>query len=669
MENEKVELCESLIKWLQCLKLSGAQENAISLSDGVVMAKALNQIAPEHFTGSWLSKIKTDVSQNWRLKHSNLKKVVEGIFDYYIDVLSLNLSDVAKPDVTRIADADRGELTRLLQLILGCAVNCAEKESYITQIMELEVSLQRNIMRALQDLEEAWQGTGPSINPDGRISIPQFDVKALQEERDVLAQKCHEMERQITFHLEEKTTMQQEIVKLNELIEKIESPVAIGDDGTSIGPVQLGSARYNDLRKQLDAVKDELLQAETARDDLKMKSRQQEIEIINLQAKVDELHQASTELSQLKDEIDVLREASDKLKIYENQLVTYKKKLEDHSDLRKQVKMLEERSAEYLRQNNQHEEDSKKYAGLKGQVELYKKEIQELHLKLDTEISKSAKIEFELRNMEGNLSALQREKENLLIERDTLRETCDELRCTQGSTSDSTNTISREIISPALKEKIDRLEAENKALREGQGGQTALAQLLDDSNQRTEKLREQLKTANQKILTLTQGQTDESSAKGNLVVQLRQALELNEQRASQVEESHLQVNNLQGKITQLEAALTAREQELTASETRYRKCVEKTKEMIKSIDPRLSSEISLLDQGKSNDPEPEPRGSSMTSREEQLIVSAFFRMGLERQREAIDARFAILSGSGQSFLARQRQPVPRNKPAASFKTK
>lgn len=34
-------------------------------------------------------------------------------------------------------------------------------------------------------------------------------------------------------------------------------------------------------------------------------------------------------------------------------------------------------------------------------------------------------------------------------------------------------------------------------------------QLLDDSNQRSEKLREQLKTANQKILLLTQSQTEE----------------------------------------------------------------------------------------------------------------------------------------------------------------
>ncbi|XP_055683134.1 protein hook [Lutzomyia longipalpis] len=666
MENEKVELCESLIKWLQCLKLNGAHGNARELADGVAMAQALNQIAPEHFTDSWLSKIKTDVGSNWRLKVSNLKKVVEGVFDYYIDVLSLNLSDVAKPDVMRIAEkADRAELSRLLQLILGCAVNCANKQDYITQIMELEESLQRNIMRALQDLEEAWQGTSGCRNS---LSIQQFDVKALQEERDGLAQKCHEMERQIAFHIEEKAAMQQEITKLNQMVEKMESPMAIGDDGESMGPVQLGSARYNELRKQLDNVKDELLQAETARDDLKMKSRQQEIEIINLQAKVDELHQASTELSQLKDEIDILREASDKLKIYETQLATYKKKLEDHSDLRKQVKMLEERSAEYLRQNIQHEEDSKKFSGLKGQVELYKKEIQELHMKLDTEMSKSAKIEFELTNMEANLSALQREKENLLIERDTLRETCDELRCTQGS-SDSTNTISREIVSPTLKDRIDRLEAENKALREGQGGQTALAQLLDDSNQRTEKLREQLKQANQKILTLTQGQTDESSAKGNLVVQLRQALELNEQRASQIEETQQQVNNLQTKMTQLEATLTAKEQELATSEARYKKCVEKTKEMIKNIDPRLATEVAALDQGKSPiDPEPEIRSSGMSQLEERLMTTAYHRLGVVCHREAIDARLALLSGSGQSFLARQRQPVPR-KPAASFKTK
>ena len=65
------------------------------------------------------------------------------------------------------------------------------------------------------------------------------------------------------------------------------------------------------------------------------------------------------------------------------------------------------------------------------------------------------------------------------------------------------NTMSKELQPAALTEKIQRLEVENKALREGQGGQTVLAQLLDDANKRNENLREQLKTVNERILSLS----------------------------------------------------------------------------------------------------------------------------------------------------------------------
>lgn len=72
------------------------------------------------FVDAWLAKIKFEVGSNWRLKVSNLKKVVESILDYYADVLSLSLSDFPKPDVLKIAEKnDSIELGRLLQLILG----------------------------------------------------------------------------------------------------------------------------------------------------------------------------------------------------------------------------------------------------------------------------------------------------------------------------------------------------------------------------------------------------------------------------------------------------------------------------------------------------------------------------------------------------------------------
>lgn len=56
--------------------------------------------------------------------------------------------------------------------------------------------------------------------------------------------------------------------------------------------------------------------------------------------------------------------------------------------------------------------------------------------------------------------------------------------------------------------------------------------------------------------------------------------------ASTIDDAHTQIGQLQSKVGQLEAALTARDQELAAADARYRKSVEKTKEIIKTIDPK-----------------------------------------------------------------------------------
>ena len=48
--------------------------------------------------------------------------------------------------------SNRGELGRLLQLILGCAVNCTEKQEYIQRIMAMEESVQHVVMTAIQEV-------------------------------------------------------------------------------------------------------------------------------------------------------------------------------------------------------------------------------------------------------------------------------------------------------------------------------------------------------------------------------------------------------------------------------------------------------------------------------------------------------------------------------------
>ena len=566
--------------------------------------------------------------------------------------MDLSLDAHLKPEVIKIAEKnDLTELEKLLKLVLGLAVNCSEKQNYITQIMEMEEAVQRNIMKALQDIENI----GVSSSARNSLNLS----NEIKDDREQLAQKCHERENQIAIMVVEKNSMQQEIQKLQMMIERYENPAIIDDDGASLGnPIQ-GTVRYNELRKQVDNLKNDLMLSETVKEDLKMKSMQQEKEIQILQSKIDGLTKASSELSQIKDEVDILREASEKSKIYETQLATYKKKLEDYNDLKRQVKQYEDRAAEYLKQNLHYEEEAKKYSGLKGQMELYKRELEELHTKLDSEMQKTVKAEFDLQVVQTKIAGLQRERDNLLAQRDTLQEKVDEMRCNQGDgdDEDSAGNISQELLGDNMKEKITRLEAENKALREGQGGQTALSDLLNDANQRNEKLREQLKVANQKILFVTSQNVSDDDKNKTGVLELR---ELCETRERLLEEAQSQITNSHTRVRQLEGSLETKNQELSALELKYRKCVEKAKEVIKGLDPRLLSEHM---EGNSSEPAESDVMSVMESR---MIASAFYTMALNTQREAVDSRLASLS-QGQSFMARQRQPAPRKPINMTFK--
>lgn len=119
----------------------------------------------------------------------------------------------------------------------------------------------------------------------------------------MLAQRCHEAERRCALLLDEKFTLQQEVNKMQEELDRCgaggqmaaggeaaTAQVRIGDDGVSLGPVQPGSTRYTELRRQLDAMKDELLTAETQRDDFKIRCAQQEREMVALHQRVDEMN-------------------------------------------------------------------------------------------------------------------------------------------------------------------------------------------------------------------------------------------------------------------------------------------------------------------------------------------------------------------------------------------
>lgn len=83
----------------------------------------------------------------------------------------------------------------------------------------------------------------------------------------------------------------------------------------------------------------------------------------------------ASEAAQLKDEVDALRESADRVSNYEATIESYKKRMEEFVDLKRQVKLLEEKNVEYVQRSIEHEEDSKKLTVLKSQLEIYKKQV------------------------------------------------------------------------------------------------------------------------------------------------------------------------------------------------------------------------------------------------------------------------------------------------------
>lgn len=58
--------------------------------------------------------------------------------------------------------------------------------------------------------------------------------------------------------------------------------------GSSLGPMLPGSKRHNDLRRQIETLKEELLQTEAQRDDFKASTMQLQEELVVMRLKLDE---------------------------------------------------------------------------------------------------------------------------------------------------------------------------------------------------------------------------------------------------------------------------------------------------------------------------------------------------------------------------------------------
>uniref|UniRef100_A0A8C2DXU0 Hook microtubule-tethering protein 1 n=1 Tax=Cyprinus carpio TaxID=7962 RepID=A0A8C2DXU0_CYPCA len=562
---------------LQTFKTAAPCKTVEDLTSGAAMSQALHQIDPSWFNESWLARIKEDVGDNVRLKMNNLKKILQMIVDYYNEVLAQQITDFPLPDLMRVVEqSDQVELGRLLQLILGCAVKCDRKQEYVQIIMTLEESVQHVVMTAIQEV---------------RFSLFRNSLLA---ENDLLTDRASQLD---TF-----------------------------DD-----PSTPSGRKHSQLQLQLEQLQEETFRLEAAKDDYRIHCEELEKQLVELQHRNDELTSLAEESRSLKDELDILRSCSDRAVKLEASVETYRKKLEDLSDLRRQVKVLEEKNMTYMHNTVSLEEELRKANAARAQLETYKRQGQELHRKLSDESRRADNLAFEMKKFQEKYDTLLKEKERISIERDTLREINEELRCTQaqqaqllqagmfadatpGDGSPSHDNLAAEMLPIEYRYKFIRLQHENKMLQLQQEESeneriTELQELLEESRRGRSQLdtenrlnRERISELQQQVEDLqkalqTQGAKPEDVSVFEPLGGLNEAQDEIMKKKELLEDLQPDATQTSVKMDELVAALKKKDEDMRAMEDRYKMYLEKARDVIRALDPRLnpaSAEIQSL---------------------------------------------------------------------------
>jgi hypothetical protein len=130
MEDNPME--DSLINWLNTFEeLLTAPITCISeLADGVILHRILQDISPSHFAPVDLVE---NCGSNAVMKTTNIRRLLRALEGYYREVL-VQAIDSDFVDPATVAKADPPEVAKLVELVLGCAVQvsrCKMKVSYL----------------------------------------------------------------------------------------------------------------------------------------------------------------------------------------------------------------------------------------------------------------------------------------------------------------------------------------------------------------------------------------------------------------------------------------------------------------------------------------------------------------------------------------------------------
>ncbi|TDH66075.1 hypothetical protein CCR75_004897 [Bremia lactucae] len=547
----------SLLLWVQSFQSKLATDEHIrsisDLCDGVFLSKIMHHIDPEYIK---LEQICKKPSDNWALKSQNLKTLLRAVEMFYIDELGQICHANELVDPLLIAkENDFHEVSKLTELLLGCAVQCPNKSEYIHPIMQMGASEQASLMHAIEKLMHRIQPLSPSrismardSSFDGmtspNLSAPASAAVSGDTSEALATQLAQALERNALIELRY-LDMEREKRELTERFERtLTENRELAEKYTILEfeRDQLRSERQNTLtrdNKKIQQIVDNEVHA------LQLQMEEKDLELNRVKRESGErLMMLENEVRRQADEIDISRSKLGTLNKLEASVSKYKKKLEEMNSLRAQVRELEMLNAQYLDKVVDLESTIKTMPGLKNLVEKYKNQVVELetaNVQASSNVSvkelKIRRLQEELENALGGKEFLESQVEELRTQLSNMQygESTDdgmaagESSAVNGGGLSADMLLGRDSVS-GFRERVARLERENAELKSGNAdaGQAELANDLDMAMKAKESLQVslfQMQKQNDQLSEDLRNTRIQSERQQQLLARLQQAQE------------------------------------------------------------------------------------------------------------------------------------------------
>uniref|UniRef100_A0A0R3RYZ5 Protein hook n=1 Tax=Elaeophora elaphi TaxID=1147741 RepID=A0A0R3RYZ5_9BILA len=659
---------DDLITWMNSLD----DANEVALADvfsGRTIAEALSKIDPLFFNDNWLSKISYyDQMANWRLKANNLRKIYRRLSEYYTDQLGAELTPEWVIDTSRIAEHGDSELLcRLLQLVLGAALLCANNEKFIRLLMGQSESVQRtavNIMREIKELVPE-----PS---EGKTEIAKTSSTEPVESKEQVVNLKIKVE-----------SLKQECTQLNEkLKEACTEKEALSSDNESlrlrVDELSEGSVEIESLRKQIrslrsvrESIQDALYKAEAERDHLKKINLQLCDENAELRTKMQDMAPLEAEFKQLKDELEEHRLLLQKYEKLDVQIINYKAKLKEWKAQKIEVKVLEDKVATYMKSVIALEDEQRKNGVLKTQIESLRLENSELGTRMNDEIRRADKAEFEFKQLNERINEIEKENEYLRHERHELSEQL--LLHENGGNAPSLHDETIDANSTAilsLKEELSLLTVQKRNLET----ELKLAQnKTDDLEKRLKELNAIIESGN---FVNSDRLTEEQTANERMVIQIAQLEARLEQATHDLEQQIADKNTLSEELALSKQQVKSERDRLTHYMEKARRMIEDLEEQNRAVEGGALSRHEFDSIRRERDmykiniealKESHERSRTMQEEEQRLFTThayymvhynhfvAFINIGFQMMQLQQQNSSVQEHSDGKSFLTRQRQ--------------